>query len=133
MDKPDLRCASEERGAYRRDCSRRFVGAGPESGAGLWLVRSAVSCRRRRDHEQRYAGKWNQAAIVSQPPPEAFNTRSDLLAAESQHQAAKCDSKAAVEQRLPEFHFDGYWAQSGRNRAKIPLFVVPIDTTREDI
>jgi outer membrane protein len=48
---------------------------------------------------------------------EAFNTRPDLLAAEAQHQAARYDSKAATAQRLPEFHFDGYWAQSGRNPA----------------
>jgi outer membrane protein len=54
---------------------------------------------------------------------EAFNTRPDLLAAEAQHQAARYDSKAAVEQRLPEFHFDGYWAQSGRNPAgALPIY-----------
>jgi outer membrane protein len=40
---------------------------------------------------------------------EAFNTRPDLL--------------AAMEQRLPEFHFDGYWAQSGRNPAgALPIY-----------
>jgi outer membrane protein len=55
---------------------------------------------------------------------EAFNTRPDLLAAEAQHQAARYDSKAAVEQRLPEFHFDGYWAQSGRNPAgALPIYI----------
>jgi outer membrane protein len=55
---------------------------------------------------------------------EAFNTRPDLLAAEAQHLAAKYDSKAAVEQRLPEFHFDGYWAQSGRNPAgALPIYI----------
>jgi outer membrane protein TolC len=43
---------------------------------------------------------------------EAFNTRPDLLAAEAQHQAAKYDSKAALEQRLPEFHFAGYLRSS---------------------
>ncbi len=54
---------------------------------------------------------------------EAFDRRPDLLAAEAQHQAAKYDSKAAVEQRLPEFHFDGYWAQSGRNPAgALPIY-----------
>ncbi len=54
---------------------------------------------------------------------EAFNTRPDLLAAEAQRQAAKYDSKAAMEQRLPEFHFDGYWAQSGRNPAgALPIY-----------
>jgi outer membrane protein len=54
---------------------------------------------------------------------EAFNTRADLLAAEAQHQAAKYESKAAEEQRLPEFHFDGHWAQSGRNPAgALPIY-----------
>jgi outer membrane protein len=54
---------------------------------------------------------------------EAFNTRPDLLAAEAQRQAARYDSKAAVAQRLPEFHFDGYWAQSGRNPAgALPIY-----------
>jgi outer membrane protein len=55
---------------------------------------------------------------------EALNTRPDLLAAEAQHQAARYDSKAAAAQRLPEFHFDGYWAQSGRNPAgALPAYI----------
>jgi outer membrane protein len=48
---------------------------------------------------------------------EAFNTRPDLLSAEALSQAARYDRKAAASQRLPEFHFDGFWAQSGRNPA----------------
>lgn len=55
---------------------------------------------------------------------EALNTRPDLLAAEAQQQAARYDSKAAAAQRLPEFHFDGYWAQSGRNPAgALPIYI----------
>ncbi len=54
---------------------------------------------------------------------EAFSTRPDLLSAEAQQQAAKYDSKASEEQRLPEFHFVGYWAQSGRNPAgALPIY-----------
>jgi outer membrane protein TolC len=48
---------------------------------------------------------------------QAFYTRPDLLSAEALGQAAKYDDKAAASQRLPEFHFDGYWAQTGRNPA----------------
>jgi outer membrane protein len=55
---------------------------------------------------------------------EAFNTRPDLLAAEAVSQAARYDSKAAAAQRLPEFHFDGFWAQSGRNPAgALPIYI----------
>ena len=65
---------------------------------------------------------------------EAFNTRPDLASINALSQAAQFDRKAAASQRLPELHFDGYWAQTGRNPAgalpaytyegqiKLPLF-----------
>ena len=55
---------------------------------------------------------------------EAFNTRPDLLSVDARSQAAQYDRKAAASQRLPELHFDGYWAQSGRNPAGIlPAYI----------
>jgi outer membrane protein len=46
---------------------------------------------------------------------EAFNERPDLRSVEALSRAAEYDHHAAVAQRLPEFHFDGFWAESGRN------------------
>jgi outer membrane protein TolC len=54
---------------------------------------------------------------------EAFKNRPDLLSAETLRRAAKYDHDAAVAQSLPEFHFDGFWAQSGRNPAgALPIY-----------
>jgi outer membrane protein len=50
---------------------------------------------------------------------EAFNARPDLLSVNSLSEAAEYDRKAAAAQRLPELHFDGYWAQTGRNPAGV--------------
>jgi outer membrane protein len=55
--------------------------------------------------------------------PEAFNERPDLRSAEALRRAAEHDHDAAVAERLPEFHFDGFWAQSGRNPAgALPIY-----------
>jgi outer membrane protein len=56
--------------------------------------------------------------------PEAFHERPDLRSAEALHRAAQYDHNAAVAEHLPEFHFDGFWAQSGRN----PSGALPIYT-----
>jgi outer membrane protein len=54
---------------------------------------------------------------------EALTTRPDLGALEALKSAAQYDQKAASSQRLPEFHFDGYWAQSGRSpNAALPIY-----------
>jgi outer membrane protein len=65
---------------------------------------------------------------------EALQTRPDLQSLDALRQASDYDRGAAEAQRLPEFHFDGYWAQTGRNPAgvlpayayqvelKVPLF-----------
>ncbi|MFT4111340.1 TolC family protein [Silvibacterium sp.] len=45
---------------------------------------------------------------------EALKTRPDLLAAQERQRAATFDHQSARAERLPEFHFDGYWAESGR-------------------
>ena len=53
---------------------------------------------------------------------QAFGSRPDLMSAEALHKAAIDDRKASTAERLPEFHFDGFWAQSGR----APSNVLPI-------
>jgi outer membrane protein len=55
--------------------------------------------------------------------PEAFNERPDLRSIEALHKAAEFDHSAAAAERLPEFHFDGFWAQSGRNASgALPIY-----------
>jgi outer membrane protein len=55
--------------------------------------------------------------------PQAFNERPDLRSFEALHRAAQYDHDAAAAERLPEFHFDGFWAQSGRNPAgALPIY-----------
>jgi outer membrane protein len=54
---------------------------------------------------------------------DALATRPDLLSAKALSQAANLDRKAATSQRIPEFHFDGFWAQSGRSPgASLPIY-----------
>jgi outer membrane protein len=60
---------------------------------------------------------------------EAFRNRPDLLSAELLHRAAIFERKASTAQRLPEFHFDGFWAQSGRS----PSSALPIYTYQGDM
>jgi outer membrane protein len=45
---------------------------------------------------------------------EAFRMRPDLLSVEALHSASVLDRQSSNAQRLPEFHFDGFWAESGR-------------------
>jgi outer membrane protein len=54
---------------------------------------------------------------------EALTTRPDLKALQALSSAASFDQKASLMQRLPEFHFDGYWALSGRSPASaLPVY-----------
>jgi outer membrane protein len=54
---------------------------------------------------------------------EALTTRPDLKALQALSSAARDDQKASSMQRFPEFHFDGYWAQSGRSPASaLPVY-----------
>jgi outer membrane protein len=46
---------------------------------------------------------------------DALQARPDLNLAEALQRAAVYDRKASTSERLPEFHFDGFWAQSGRS------------------
>ncbi len=45
---------------------------------------------------------------------EAFRLRPDLLSAEALDRASVLDRQSSEAQRWPEFHFDGFWAESGR-------------------
>jgi outer membrane protein len=65
-----------------------------------------------------------EAPNEKQALAQAFNSRPDLMSAEALHKAAIDDRKASTAERLPEFHFDGFWAQSGR----APSNVLPIYT-----
>jgi outer membrane protein len=60
---------------------------------------------------------------------EALTTRPDLSALEALSSAARYDQKASSTQRLPEFDFDGYWAQSGRS----PGAALPVYTYQAEI
>jgi outer membrane protein len=54
---------------------------------------------------------------------EAFRLRPDLLSAEALHSASVLDRQSSKAQRLPEFHFDGFWAESGRApSAGLPIY-----------
>jgi outer membrane protein len=65
----------------------------------------------------------DQVPDEQQSLTEAFNTRPDLLSAKALSQAANLDRKAVTSQRIPEFHFDGFWAQSGRNPGgSLPIY-----------
>jgi outer membrane protein len=46
---------------------------------------------------------------------DALQARPDLNSAEALQRAAVYDRKASTSERLPEFHFYGFWAQSGRS------------------
>jgi len=46
---------------------------------------------------------------------EALEARPDLLSMESLQKAAVLDRRSSKAQRLPEFHFGGFWAESGRS------------------
>jgi outer membrane protein TolC len=59
---------------------------------------------------------------------EAFETRPDLQSLFALSQAADYDRQAAEAQRLPEFHFDGFWAQTGRNPAGVlPAYAYQVE------
>ena len=45
---------------------------------------------------------------------EALEVRPDLLSVEKLQKAASLDRQSSKAQRLPEFHFGGFWAESGR-------------------
>jgi outer membrane protein len=45
---------------------------------------------------------------------EALQLRPDFLSAEALQRASALDFQSSRAQRLPEFHFDGFWAESGR-------------------
>jgi outer membrane protein len=54
---------------------------------------------------------------------EAFRQRPDLLSVEALHSASVLDRQSSKAQRLPEFHFDGFWAESGRApSAGLPIY-----------
>jgi outer membrane protein len=54
---------------------------------------------------------------------EAFRQRPDLLSVEALHSASALDRQSSKAQRLPEFHFDGFWAESGRApSAGLPIY-----------
>jgi outer membrane protein len=54
---------------------------------------------------------------------EAFRQRPDLLSLEALHSASELDRQSSQAQRLPEFHFDGFWAQSGRSASTaLPIY-----------
>jgi outer membrane protein len=53
---------------------------------------------------------------------EALQVRPDLLSAQEIRKAAELDHQASRAQRLPEFHFGGFWAESGR----APGLVLPV-------
>jgi outer membrane protein len=54
---------------------------------------------------------------------EAFRLRPDLLSVETLHSASVLDRQSSKAQRLPEFHFDGFWAESGRApSAGLPIY-----------
>ena len=60
---------------------------------------------------------------------EARDTRPDLLSAKALSQAANLDRSAATWQWIPEFYFDGFWAQSGRS----PATALPIYTYQAEM
>ena len=45
---------------------------------------------------------------------EALRIRPDLLSAEELEKASMLDHQSSWAQRIPEVHFDGFWAESGR-------------------
>jgi outer membrane protein len=54
---------------------------------------------------------------------EALRLRPDLLSVEALHSASVLDRQSSKAQRLPEFHFDGFWAESGRApSAGLPIY-----------
>jgi outer membrane protein len=54
---------------------------------------------------------------------EALRLRPDLLSVEALHSASVLDRQSSKAQHLPEFHFDGFWAESGRApSAGLPIY-----------
>lgn len=60
---------------------------------------------------------------------EALASRPDLSALVALTNAARYDEKASSTQRLPEVHFDGYWAESGRS----PGSALPVYTYQAEM
>ncbi len=54
---------------------------------------------------------------------QAFRLRPDLLSAEAIRRASALDFQSSRSQRWPEFHFDGFWAETGRAPdAGLPIY-----------
>lgn len=54
---------------------------------------------------------------------EALRLRPDLISLEELHHASVLDRQSSKAQRFPEFHFDGFWAESGRAPAAgLPVY-----------
>lgn len=54
---------------------------------------------------------------------EALEGRPDLLSVEELQKAAVLDRQSSKAQRLPEFHFGGFWAESGRSPGRgLPVY-----------
>jgi outer membrane protein len=54
---------------------------------------------------------------------EALEVRPDLLSVEELLKAALLDRQSSKAQRLPEFHFSGFWAESGRSPGRgLPVY-----------
>jgi outer membrane protein len=54
---------------------------------------------------------------------EALEVRPDLLSVEELRKAAVLDRQSTKAQRLPEFHFGGFWAESGRSPGRgLPVY-----------
>jgi outer membrane protein len=88
----------------------RGFGYGLAQVLGLNADQYVVATEELNAHDEDVPGEQQSLA-------EALTTRPDLSALEALNSAARFDQKAASMQRLPEFHFDGYWAESGRSPA----------------
>lgn len=59
---------------------------------------------------------------------EALQTRPDLQPAMELEKAAAFDRKSARAERLPEIHFDGFWAESGRSPSHgLPVYSYQVE------
>jgi outer membrane protein len=79
-------------------------------------------------HQQVVASEELTGQDIAEPDEKsslagAFRMRPDLLSVEALHSASVLDRQSSKTQRVPEFHFDGFWAESGRApSAGLPIY-----------
>ncbi len=117
----DVELHVEKENLVRAQAQTRAYGFGLAQVLGLNESQHVVATEELSADDQGSAGEADSLA-------EAFNTRPDLLAVQDLSRAARYDHEVSSFQRIPEFHFDGFWAQSGRSPGSaLPIYTYQVE------